>query len=267
MEDFLLEKNVELKLFISELLIISDSHFRLVFPTTIMPRYDGINQKTIEPSSFTSKYEYEMNIKAGGYLSNDIDRITCSFPEISIKYSKEKWESEGIIIPNRDLIFDIHLQPKETSEISIVLEKSKINGKDSNICTFSTALSIVPRLDVPINQNDMEFIFLVDCSGSMDCSIGNSSLGTELKSKIEAVRTALGLFIRGLKNNSSFNIIRFGSSWEKLFKTSQSIVNPLLNKQIIILKKQKLLSEEQNYWKLLNILFRNHLQNQELCFY
>jgi hypothetical protein len=50
-----------------------------------------------------------------------------------------------------------------------------------------------------------EFVFLVDCSGSM------SGL------RIEQARQCLTLFIRSLPQNSFFNIIRFGSGSDKLF--------------------------------------------------
>jgi hypothetical protein len=54
-----------------------------------------------------------------------------------------------------------------------------------------------------------EFVFVVDCSGSMGGS------------RIEQARFCLDLFIRSLPPNSSFNVVRFGSSFDFLFPTSE----------------------------------------------
>jgi uncharacterized protein YegL len=55
-----------------------------------------------------------------------------------------------------------------------------------------------------------EILFLVDRSGSMSGS------------KMEQVRQAMQLFLRSLPTDSYFNIISFGSSFVKLFETSQA---------------------------------------------
>ena len=70
------------------------------------------------------------------------------------------------------------------------------------------ALLISPNLPTT-DQTNTEFVFVVDCSGSM--------CGTSIKRAGEC----LELFIRSLPENSYFNVIRFGSSFEKLFENSQ----------------------------------------------
>ena len=52
-----------------------------------------------------------------------------------------------------------------------------------------------------------EFIFVVDCSGSMAD-----------ENKIGFARQAMLLFLKSLPVNCHFNIIRFGSNYESLFK-------------------------------------------------
>ena len=52
-----------------------------------------------------------------------------------------------------------------------------------------------------------EFLFIIDCSGSM---AGEDKIGL--------VRKAMLLFLKSLPVNCRFNIIRFGSSFEALFK-------------------------------------------------
>jgi len=59
-----------------------------------------------------------------------------------------------------------------------------------------------------------EFIFIVDCSGSMAD-----------ENKIGFTRQAMLLFLKSLPVNCHFNIIRFGSSYETLFKDITAIYN------------------------------------------
>jgi hypothetical protein len=57
-------------------------------------------------------------------------------------------------------------------------------------------------------ERNNEFVFVVDCSGSMG--------GT----RIRQARDCLQIFIRSLPSNSVFDIIRFGSSFDSLFEKS-----------------------------------------------
>jgi hypothetical protein len=59
-----------------------------------------------------------------------------------------------------------------------------------------------------------EFIFIVDCSGSMAD-----------ENKIGLARQAMLLFIKSLPINSYFNIIRFGSEYKPLFQDITVLYN------------------------------------------
>ena len=58
-------------------------------------------------------------------------------------------------------------------------------------------------------KTNNEFVFVVDCSGSMSGS------------RIEKARVCLDLFLRSLPMGSYFNVFRFGSSYKHLFKECQ----------------------------------------------
>ncbi len=59
-----------------------------------------------------------------------------------------------------------------------------------------------------------EFIFVVDCSGSM-----------EDENKIGLARQAMLLFLKSLPVNCHFNILRFGSQYQVLFKEITGVYN------------------------------------------
>jgi Mg-chelatase subunit ChlD len=67
-----------------------------------------------------------------------------------------------------------------------------------------------------INDTEVtnEFIFVVDCSGSM----------TD-ENKIGFARQAMSLFLRSLPVNCHFNIIQFGSSYTTLFSEVTNVYN------------------------------------------
>lgn len=94
---------------------------------------------------------------------------------------------------------------KEKMRSSALLSSSKNNTHD--FCALS--LSFDENANIEPNTNESkEFIFVVDCSGSMSYN------------PIKNAAECLEIFIKSLPTNSFFNIIRFGSSYEKLFDYS-----------------------------------------------
>eukprot|EP01132_Coremiostelium_polycephalum_P002375 gene2375-2937_t len=80
--------------------------------------------------------------------------------------------------------------------------------------TYAVALNFYPKLETPsedVNQK-FEFIFVLDCSGSMSGS------------SIQSAKQALEILIRSLTINCKFNIILFGSSYQ-LFKPNSIMYN------------------------------------------
>ncbi|XP_014834649.1 PREDICTED: von Willebrand factor A domain-containing protein 5A-like [Poecilia mexicana] len=62
-----------------------------------------------------------------------------------------------------------------------------------------------------------EFVFLVDRSGSMGCSMNNS---TPKETRISSAKDTLLLLLKSLPMGCYFNIYSFGSSFEHIFPTS-----------------------------------------------
>ncbi|KAK1226022.1 hypothetical protein PQX77_011021 [Marasmius sp. AFHP31] len=81
----------------------------------------------------------------------------------------------------------------------------------SSIDTVAMGLTFVPRFKLPDVKSGMEYIFLVDRSGSME--------GTSIR----LVREALVVLLRGLPTkNTTFNVFSFGSKNSKLWDCSQN---------------------------------------------
>ncbi|KAL0565710.1 hypothetical protein V5O48_016313, partial [Marasmius crinis-equi] len=105
-----------------------------------------------------------------------------------------------------------------TQDITLVVTAT---GLDSPRCfieshpspdhdTVAMGLTFVPRFKLPDAKSGMEYIFLVDRSGSMDGQ------------RIQLVREALVVLLRGLPTKgTTFNIFSFGSSSTKFWNSSQ----------------------------------------------
>merc|ERR1719153_55283 len=101
---------------------------------------------------------------------------------------------------DRDLI--ILVESEATHLPTLILERSD-EGSTAAMLTF------VPRMEDLDTIISAEVIFLIDCSGSMD---GES---------IHMAKEALRLFIHSLPADTTFNIVRFGSTAVKLFPSSR----------------------------------------------
>ena len=96
----------------------------------------------------------------------------------------------------------ITFHTKERLQSSAFLDSKSHKDYQNYLLTLSPVISTTN-----ISKNN-EFVFLVDCSGSMS---GRS---------IHKASECLEVFIRSLPLHSRFNIICFGSSYEKLFESS-----------------------------------------------
>ena len=99
---------------------------------------------------------------------------------------------------DRDMI--IYIDTEEPRQPKVCIEK---NDEGSS----GAMLSFVP--DFRLKDQQVEAVFLVDCSGSMS---GQS---------IRLAKEALQVFLHSLPATSFFNIILFGSTFEYLFPESR----------------------------------------------
>ena len=106
----------------------------------------------------------------------------------------------------RDIILDIELDEKRSNTI-LAVESGAIMA--SFTPTEQDCRAVMNGADLT-----NEFIFVVDCSGSM---------GDE--NKIRLARAAMLLFLKSLPMNCHFNIIRFGSKYENSFNDITPIYN------------------------------------------
>eukprot|EP01133_Synstelium_polycarpum_P016972 gene16972-20196_t len=153
----------------------------------------------------TYKFRLVLNAKvhvAGGIQSIDMDNYK---PTITMGESGDSaivhLESDSGVTKN--LI--ISVTPKLNDKPSHFIEH--LVDADS----YAVGVNFFPQLNTPPDEVEQksEYIFLLDCSGSM-------SGGAIAKAK-----RALEILMRSLTENSKFNIVLFGSSYQSVFTTSR----------------------------------------------
>ncbi|CAF3721594.1 unnamed protein product [Rotaria sp. Silwood1] len=198
--------------YVSELEFVQGSIIQFIVPTTIAPRYDPEKGSVSSPANTNTLYVQSSPYTIGFYchiekVGQQIARINSTSHAIDVDMNQPDayivtFSQENTHL-DRDIRINIELTTKHDSTI-LAVESSAVMvafvPTDSNYCQQTTS--------------NNEFIFVVDCSGSM-----------EDENKIGLVREAMLIFLKSLPINCHFNIIRFGSRYESLFEKRTVIYN------------------------------------------
>ncbi len=207
------QKNAEIHLeLVGELPIDAENKIRFSLPSTLKPRYtptgsvdplapiSGASDEQVERSTVSGVGGFELNILNA---SLQIADVTSTH---SLKTVRDS-ENDRMIVSlaeekslDRDLV--IQLEHKDIHQPTVLVETGK-DGDGNFMNDQAVMLNFFP--DFEQKEAACEFIFLIDRSGSMSGSY------------IKSARETLILFMKSLPENSHFNIIGFGSRFEKLF--------------------------------------------------
>ncbi|KYR02329.1 hypothetical protein DLAC_01160 [Tieghemostelium lacteum] len=159
-------------------------------------------------------YAFKLNINldiniTGGIESIHVDGLSFNHPSgPDVTYTNEKKSSARLSASFEQAITKnilLAIKPQQTEKPQPILE---LNEKDN---TYAMGLNFQPDFkdvnEFDINQRS-EFIFLLDCSGSMSGE------------PIGKAKKALQLILRSLTEAVKFNIVCFGSDFNKLFPQS-----------------------------------------------
>ena len=198
---------------------VEEEKTRLTLPTTLAPRYCPPSHATPEAGTISSiKHTGSsppLSLRLEVLAKSPI--ISLTSPSHSLVTSQEEnqrgmyqmlVEFNGTTVDmDRDVV--VLVATEEGHRPRLLVEK----GKNST----AVLLTCVPRLE-DLTKVPSEVVFLIDCSGSMT---GQSIL---------MAKEALSLLLNSLPTDSTFNIVRFGSSMEMLFPSSQPYTDSTLDK-------------------------------------
>lgn len=208
------ECRIEIK-YVTELSLINGNQIRFVIPTTIAPRYNpsigGISSPVNSTTKYVQSVPYKIDFRCQIDKMNErITGVSSTSHPINIQFNENLYEitlSQTNTCLDRDIILDIQLSMQTNTILAI--EKNNEHHQLALMAAFTPNIEDCQKiLQTNTTNNDVnnEFIFIVDCSGSM-----------EDENKIDLARQAMMLFLKSLPVNCQFNIIRFGSNYQILF--------------------------------------------------
>merc|ERR1712013_9072 len=187
------------------------SLFQYKFPTSLFVRYG--EESVTSTASQNAPTEYVLNFKLTSragvdkispkkWLGNEV--MGCSF---AFQGNRKVFEKDHDVV--LDLVLASSYKGVKMTEnwhdLSIINPEDQ---KTDEMIMLSSFLVHVPK--TPISELPAkEYVFVVDCSGSMDGE------------RIDSARKTLQLLINSLPVGSYFNIVRFGSTYEMLFGISK----------------------------------------------
>ena len=198
--------------YVSELDLIDDGGtIRFVIPTTIAPRYNpdvgGISSpfdttsKYVQRSPYTIEFCCQVESKNIAKVSSKSHPIEIDLNQADFYVVRFAQENTHL---DRDIIIDLEFSEHRSNTI-LTVEAGAIMA--SFTPTNEECKRVMEKMSVA-----NEFIFVVDCSGSMSED-----------NKIGLLCSAMEILIEKIPSDSIMNIIRFGSTYESLFSDSRSL--------------------------------------------
>ena len=203
-----------------------DRAIRVAFPTTVAPRYvtatatdpldaqvdgDALNP----PHVLTVPYGLTMEVEVD--LGRPVRRITSPSHPIAVAGGDEIRSTvtlaAGVTELDRDIVLSIELEKEHDPVVQVAQGK---HGESYLAVTF------VPEFDVDelLDPEPSETVFVLDCSGSMQ---GGS---------LSHATAALELCLRSLSPGDTFNVCRFGSTFDLLATEPMHYSQPALERAI-----------------------------------
>ncbi|XP_054549140.1 von Willebrand factor A domain-containing protein 5A isoform X2 [Talpa occidentalis] len=214
--------------YVQELPLEADGALRYVLPAILNPRYQ--NTRLSEDSCLNMKaprvpledLPYTLSMTAAIHSQHGIQRIQCNCPLSAIEYPEAEKTSAQVSLADghkfdRDVELLIYYRDVHTP--SVAVEMGKPNSKPDSLMGAPSAMVSfypnIPEAQPPIACG--EFVFLIDCSGSMACPMSKED---KSQLRIEAAKETLILLLKSLPIGCYFNIYGFGSSYKSFFKDS-----------------------------------------------
>jgi Ca-activated chloride channel family protein len=189
-----------------------DKSIRLVYPTTVAPRY--VSDKGVDPIDALVDGEalnpphvlcvpYGLSLEVDVRLAQRVKSITSKTHDVSVWTNEDNASQRVMLVGamtqmDRDVVIDIELAKEHGPGVQVARGRG---GRESFV-----AVSFVPEFDVRDLEPPApaETVFVLDCSGSMQ---GDS---------IAQATAALELCLRSLSRGDTFNVCRFGSTFEMM---------------------------------------------------
>ncbi|XP_053310725.1 von Willebrand factor A domain-containing protein 5A-like [Spea bombifrons] len=212
--------------FVRELPVEADGAVRFVLPAVLNPRYTPKDQELSvtakRPQVPIGQIPYTLSLDAHFQSAYGVTKIESNCEITPIEYTdSDKTAAKVSLAAGHKFERDVELLVyyNEVNKPSVTLEAGVSDAKAGSVMADPVVmLNFYPSF--PKSQetsNCGEFIFLMDRSGSMECSM-NSKPGAP--QRIQSAKETLIVLLKSLPLGCYFNIFGFGSHFESFFPES-----------------------------------------------
>ncbi|XP_028275835.1 von Willebrand factor A domain-containing protein 5A-like [Parambassis ranga] len=213
--------------YVTELAVQADDGLRFSLPAVLNPRYQpqGSEGSSVQVTSVpASLVPYSLSLSARVSSARPVSKVESSCSLDPLQYLNTDQTQATIKLSaghkfDRDV--ELLLYYKDAHQPTAVVEAGQASAKQGSLMGDPVVMvSLYPEFPQSVMSTVAsrgEFVFLLDRSGSMECSLNNSKQG---ETRISSARDTLLLLLKSLPMGCYFNIYSFGSSFEHIFPKS-----------------------------------------------
>ncbi len=223
------DDTVRVKVSFVELLQVEDLSWAVRIPTTFVPPYhSGMGKPSASATTPTTRVPYcNLTLSLEIDSSSPITRLVSPSHDIVSRFAfgkRKAWVrfAEGKALPNRDIV--VLYRSARIGEPQAVVQKSSLHSSYAVLVSFlpfgqdraETKRKMEDGVDsdptgryynsAAYLESRNEFVFLIDCSGSMS-------------GRIKQAKEAAQIFVKSLPRDSYFSFILFGSDYRVIVPT------------------------------------------------
>ncbi|XP_028275980.1 von Willebrand factor A domain-containing protein 5A-like [Parambassis ranga] len=213
--------------YVTELAVQADDGLRFSLPAVLNPRYQpqGSEGSSVQVTSVpASLVPYSLSLSARVSSARPVSKVESSCSLDPLQYLNTDQTQATIKLSaghkfDRDV--ELLIYYKDAHQPTAVVEAGQASAKQGSLMGDPVVMvSLYPEFPQSVMSTVAsrgEFVFLLDRSGSMECSLNNSK---QEETRISSARDTLLLLLKSLPMGCYFNIYSFGSSFEHIFPKS-----------------------------------------------
>ncbi|XP_067362509.1 von Willebrand factor A domain-containing protein 5A-like isoform X3 [Channa argus] len=213
--------------YVTELAVQGDDGLRFCLPAVLNPRYQpqGSEAASVQVTSVpASLVPYSLSFSARVSSSHPVTKVesSCSLGPLQYLNTEQTQAMVRLAAGHKfDRDVELLIYYKDAHQPTAVVEAGQASVKPGTLMGDPVVMvSLYPEFPKAVMSTVAscgEFVFLLDRSGSMDCSSNNSK---QQETRIGNARDTLLLLLKSLPMGCYFNIYSFGSTYESIFPKS-----------------------------------------------
>ncbi|XP_029699262.1 von Willebrand factor A domain-containing protein 5A-like isoform X2 [Takifugu rubripes] len=213
--------------YVIELAVEADDGLRFCLPAVLNPRYqpEGSKFSSVQVSSVpASEVPYTLSLCVRVSSTHPVSKVESNCSLDPLQYlNTEKTQTTVKLAPGHKFDRDVELliYYQDAHQPTALVEAGRNSAKPPSLMADPVVmLSLYPEFPKAVMSSFAscgEFVFLMDCSGSMSSPLNSSKTN---ETCIASARDTLLLLLKSLPMGCYFNIYTFGSSFEHIFPKS-----------------------------------------------